>query len=112
MAEKERDSPKTPAKREEFQLQIIANYEQSFPTFYSNVATVSHTPAELCIDFCLLAPPHKVDVEKKTSKVPVIARMLVPEDMAKGLVKALEAQIEKFQKTKETKIIVVGKKDQ
>jgi hypothetical protein len=111
VAEKDNNSPKTAAKRGAFKLEIVANYEQAFPTFYSNIATVSHTPAELCIDFCLLAPPHNVDVDKKTSKVPVIARMLVPEDMARGLVKALQAQLEKYEKTKETKMIAVEKRD-
>jgi hypothetical protein len=112
VADKGNNSPKVLPKKGVFELKIIAGYEQSFPTFYSNYAAVSHTPTELCIDFCVMAPPHKIDVDKKTTSVPVIARLLIPEGMAKGLVTALQAQVQKFETTKKTKMIAVEKKDQ
>jgi hypothetical protein len=95
----------------QFKLDLVASYEQSFPSFYSNYAAVSNTPTELCIDFCVLAPPHRVNVEKKTAGVPVIARVLIPADMASGLVKALESQIQRHKEAKSANIIALeGKK--
>jgi hypothetical protein len=111
VADKGKNKPKAPPLKGAFELKIVANYEQSFPTFYSNYASVSHTPTELCIDFCVLAPPHKIDVDKKTTSVPVIARLLIPEGMARGLVTALQVQVQKFETTKKTKMIAVEKKD-
>ena len=94
------DKLKNPKVRQEYpqelQINIVPNYEKSFSSFYSNYAVVSHTPTELCIDFCILAPPHAVDMEKKTVNVPVIARALIPVKMAEGLINALRDQSAKL----------------
>ena len=75
---------------------------QTFPTAYSNFASVTHTTTELCVDFCLIAPPHKVGVErdKATAHVPVVSRIFMPPDLADGLIKALRAQLGQSRKEK------------
>jgi hypothetical protein len=94
-----------------FRIKVDADRSSvnSAATFYSNYASVSHSPTEICIDFCLLAPPHKIrgslnpETEAKegseTEQVilaPVNARILIPVEMANGLVKAISAQAERF----------------
>jgi hypothetical protein len=110
VANKEKKGLKNLPQKAAFEIKIAATYEQPFPTFYSNYAVVSHTTSELSIDFCLLATPHKIDVETKTASVPVIARMLIPGAMANGLMTALQDQIKKFEITQKTNTLAVGRK--
>src|SRR5687768_9232197 len=74
------------------------DHSASFPTFYSNYAGISHSPHDLCIDFCINAPMHKVEVHNDSPVVffPVVARVIITPDMVDGLVKALKDQQEKY----------------
>jgi len=71
------------------------DYQAQFSIVYSNFALVSHTADDLCIDFCLMAPPHNVNAETKTISAPVIARVIIPPGLAQGLIRALSIQLEK-----------------
>jgi len=96
---------------QELQIDLVPNYEKAFPSFYSNYAVVSHTASELCIDFCVLAPPHAVDLEKKTASVPVVARALIPIILTDELINALRDQLSKHDAEKGKCVIAAkGKK--
>jgi hypothetical protein len=111
MADKSKEPKDGQAHSQEFQINLVPNYEKAFPSFYSNYAVVSHTASELCIDFCVLAPPHAVDVEKKTAGVPVIARALIPVNLTDGLINALRDQLSKHAAEKGMFVIAAkGKK--
>lgn len=83
-------------------LSVAPRYESAFSTYYSNFAAISHTPDELCIDFCLIAPPHVVDAETTTLRPDVVARVMVPPRIVDGLIKALRSQIDKQKVTAKT----------
>lgn len=92
-------------------ITLQPDYRTSFHTFYSNFATISHTPDDLSIDFCLTAPPHNVDLKANILPVPVVARIIVPPAMAEGLIKALRNQLDKqLQEREEDRRIIVGRK--
>jgi hypothetical protein len=112
MAVEEKSRTAGPIKRGVLKLNLVASYEQSFPSFYSNYAVVSNTPTELCIDFCVMAPPHKINVEKKTTSVPVVSRILMPAGMARALIKALESQLQKHEAARKSKTLALGRKEQ
>ena len=80
------------------ELNIQPYYEGPFSVVYSNFASISHTKDDLCIDFCLLAPPHRVDIGEKTAHVPVVARVLIPPAMADGLIHAIKIHKDKLSK--------------
>jgi hypothetical protein len=77
------------------------DYRASVPTFYANFALISHTGDDLCIDFCLIAPPHHVNAEAKTISVPVIARVMTSPGLADGLIQALRTQLAKQRSERE-----------
>ena len=91
------------------QLTIQPDYNSSFPHFYSNFASVSHTPSDLSIDFCLIAPPHNFRIDERTLYAKMVVRVTVPSDMATGLVQALQDQLKKQEQTK-TKGMIIGVK--
>jgi hypothetical protein len=110
MADKIKNLKERQEQPQEFQIGLVPNYEKAFPSFYSNYAVVSHTASELCIDFCVLAPPHDVDVEKKTASVPVVARALIPVSLTEGLIDALRDQLSKHAAEKGKLVIAAGGK--
>lgn len=73
-------------------------YDQDFPTVYSNFASITHTNNEFCLDFCLLAPPYRVDVDNKVVAANVIARVMIPPKLVEGLREALRIELEKHSK--------------
>jgi hypothetical protein len=84
------------------------DYRASFPTFYANFALISHTGDDLCIDFCLIAPPHHVNAETKTIAVPVIARVMSSPGLADGLIQALRTQLAKQRSEREAGRIMIS----
>jgi len=91
-------------------LTVEPHYELgSFCTVYSNFASISHTKDDICIDFCLVAPPHMVDIGEKTARVPVVARVVIPPVMAEGLINALKIQKEALSKDGEKLILRIKK---
>jgi hypothetical protein len=111
VAEKENNNPDSPTEKKGLELNLIANYEQPFPTLYANYAVVRHTPTELCIDFCLMAHPLKVNVGKKSALVPVISRIMLPTQVATGLIKALQDQIKRQKTDQKTLVLSIGEKE-
>lgn len=92
------------------------DYSGDFPTYYANLGSVSHSPYDLCIDFCTIAPPHKISNNGGNLFVgaPVTVRVVVPPEMAEGLIEALQTRLERYQEEKgEGRMTVVQpKKDQ
>ena len=88
------------------------DYRAPFPTFYANFALVSHTADDLCIDFCLAAPPYNAQPETKTIPVPVITRVIIPPGMAEGLAEALRVQLGKQNSEREARRIILAVKEQ
>jgi hypothetical protein len=84
-------------------VQIRPAYDHSFARFYSNYASVSHTPFELCIDFCTIAPPNRL--KGNTLEAPVTVQVLVQPIMVDGLIKALQAQLQKYIQSSEEEVI-------
>jgi hypothetical protein len=89
-------------------LMFRADYKSSFPTFYANFAVVSHTPEDLTVDFCLIAPPINVNTQEKTVSAPVVVRVMVPPGMADGLVKAIQAQLTKQNQEREQGSMIIA----
>jgi Protein of unknown function (DUF3467) len=89
-------------------LTLRADYKSSFPTFYANFAVVSHTPEDLTVDFCLIAPPINVNAQEKTLSAPVVARVMIPPGMADGLVKAIQTQLSKQSQEREARSMIVA----
>lgn len=89
----------SPTKEREIEIRIIPDHSSTFPTFYANYASVSHTASEFDLDFCLLASPFTVDLEQKSVSIPVVARIIIPPVMIEGLINALKAQMEKQKDT-------------
>lgn len=98
MASKKKAAGVGPSKKTRVRIEPL--HEGDFPSAYANFASVTHTKDDLCIDFCLLAPPHRVNLSESddaTAYVPVVSRVLIPTSMANGLIKALRAQADKAQ---------------
>ena len=99
---KKTEKPKgTLSEKGQIEITIVPNHSSSFPSFYANYASVSHTATEMFLDFCLLGLPYSVDLEQKAATVPVVARIIIPPQMAEGLIKALQAQMEKQKRVAE-----------
>jgi hypothetical protein len=97
VAEQQRDDQQESETRQD-QLEgfaFRADYQTPFSTVYSNFAFVSHTGDDFSVDFCLIAPPYHVHRETNTVPVPVIARVIVPPGLVRGLIEALRIQLEK-----------------
>jgi hypothetical protein len=71
------------------------DYQTTVPAVYANVAFVNHTADDFSIDFCLIAPPSRVEPATHTVPVPVVARVIVPLQVARGLIEALRRQLAK-----------------
>lgn len=93
-------------KRQE--LKIVPDYESTFPTAYAQYAIITHTPDDICIDFCQIAQPYKIIGKDKSLKVPVVSRVIIPPSMAEGLINALKAQYEKQLKAKDSREMNIG----
>jgi hypothetical protein len=89
-------------------LTIIPSYPNPFPSFYANYASVTHSASEFFIDCALMATPYDVNLEARQAMAPVIARIIFPPPVAAGLIKALEAQVEKHKKTVETGTVAIS----
>lgn len=89
-------------------LIIKADYQGPLHAIYSNFASVTSTPNEMCLDFCLIAPPHKFDAESSTLAAPVILRVVIPPEMARGLIEALQRQAELQQQMRSEATLFIG----
>ena len=77
-------------KKNQFSLNIELNEKVAEGT-YANLAMVSHSQSEFVIDFIRLMPG--------VSKPKVKSRIIITPEHAKRLLKALEDNIQKFEKT-------------
>lgn len=93
---------KRPAKSENKEkskaIKISPDYEQQFPTVYSNFASISRTPFEFAIDFCIIGPHPKHDENDNTVYVPIGVRVLIPNQVVPKLIEAIQEHIEKTSK--------------
>ena len=87
------------------EISIQADYKSEPPMFYSNWASITHTGEDLCLDFCIIAPPHNIDTQAKTLSARTVARVIIPPKMAKGLMEALDRQLRK-QENEESKLVI------
>lgn len=87
-------------------------YDHDFPTVYSNFASISHTNNEFCLDFCLLAPPYRVDVDNKVVAANVIARIMIPPKLVEGLMEALRIELEKHSKDRPETLMIPVRRPQ
>jgi hypothetical protein len=74
------------------------------PAYYVNYMTVSHTPFDLVISVTRLPSPpsdEQIEIAKKGQPVPIDAtlQLIVPPLVARGLVRALADQLQKYDKT-------------
>jgi hypothetical protein len=69
---------------------------------------VSHTPEDLTVDFCLIAPPINVNTQEKILSAPVVVRVVIPPGMADGLVKAIQAQPTKQSQEREEGSMIIA----
>jgi hypothetical protein len=90
----------TPKAGAKIEVTFQPGYDHEFFTAYSNFASISHTNNDFCLDFCLLAPPYKVDTDNKIVITPVVARIIVSPRMVEGLREALKVEMEKHSKEK------------
>lgn len=59
---------------------------------YSNFALVNNGPQELSLNFCLFGFPYDKQSDGRV-KVPVVAQVYLPVEVAEGLAKAILAQV-------------------
>lgn len=91
----------------EVPLAVVPDYSGHFPSVYSNYASVSHTSNEVVIDYCMMSMPYNVNLDESRVIAPIVSRIILPPAVAKGLVKALQAQLEKYGETaKHDKLVV------
>ncbi len=80
--------PKNPVPPQQHQINIELPPEQA-EGIYSNLALITHSPAEFVIDFTRILPG--------VPKTRVYARIIMTPQHAKGLLKALEDNIRKYE---------------
>jgi hypothetical protein len=91
------------------EITVRADYATTFPTYYANFAFVTHTSYDLSIDFCFLAPPHRVNESQGILSVPVVTRMTIPSGLVEGLINALNSQLTaQRQEHEEGRIVIAG----
>lgn len=95
------------AAEEPKQLTVVPIYPPSFPSFYANYASVSHTASEVFIDCCVMGMPYNVNLEEGQVMTPVVARIILPPSVATGLITALQSQTEKQKDTVKAGTLVV-----
>ena len=71
---------------------VVPVYESRIPTIYANFASVSSTPQEIFIDFCVVAPPLDIDA-KNQLRSQVITRIIANQDFAQALVQAISTNL-------------------
>lgn len=111
MNDKREEQPQEAASAESqsVEVRLGPDYRTTSPIIYSNTAFVSHTANDLCVDFCLISPPHNLSVERGTLTVPVVTRVIIPSGMVEGLIKALNVQVEAQRKERdEGRTTIVG----
>jgi len=91
-------------------ISVQPDYSVEFPKFYSNFVSVSHTPNDLCLDFCLVAPPHNVQLDDKVLYTPMVSRVIITPDIATGLITALQEQLKKQKRSVDEGMIIQSKK--
>ena len=72
---------------------IAVKYEGAGPAFYANFASVSHTPQELLIDFCLVAPPFELDPDTQMIASRISVRVITPLHFGSALVEAINTRL-------------------
>jgi hypothetical protein len=98
-SEKISKMPGNGKKKESTKIQVLnisPAHRQDLETFYSNFASVNHTPEDISIDFCLITHPYKIDAEKKSIEAPIVTKVIMPIKMVEGLIKALTEQVRKY----------------
>lgn len=96
----------------ELAVSFQPEYDHDFPTIYSNFASISHTNNEFCLDFCLLAPPYRVDVDSKVVAANVVARVMIPPKLVEGLREALRVELEKHGKERPETLMIPVRRSQ
>lgn len=96
MSKRRKEKPRSDELREQISVRVQPDYDNPFPSAYANFAAVSHTPFEVCIDFCTIAPPNRHDAEKKILYAPVTVRVMIQPGMIEGLINALQVQLDRF----------------
>jgi|SRR5262245_7897142 len=107
MAQRQKRKANRAVKSEEVALTIAPGYEREFPTFYANFANINHTNTEILADFCMIAPPHNVDIEKKQLSAAVVCRIVMPPVFIEALIKALRTQQEKQAETAKSQSLAI-----
>ncbi len=77
------------------QVQVRAIHGENLPKYYANLANVSHTPFDVCIDFCLASPPQQLKRvgDNIEMHVPVVVQIIIPPDLATALSQMLLSSI-------------------
>jgi len=91
---------------------VEPSYDDPYPSCYSNYASVSHTLTEICIDFCTIAAPYRVDMNNGVLRVPVVAQVLLQSEVARGLINALQEQLTKQAQERERGTIIIPVKEE
>jgi len=76
-------------------VRVEVDYAEQPSTAYANYVSISHSPTELFIDFCLVAPPYTVEPDNSI-KVRAFQRLVIPVQVGAGVVEALRAQLAKL----------------
>ncbi len=76
---------------------ITVKLEGTIPIVYANFASVSHTPQELILDFCLVAPPYDFDEASQKVMSRVSMRVVTPIEFGSALVDAISTQLKKIE---------------
>ena len=74
---------------------VAIKYEGTTPVFYANFASVTHTPQELLIDFCVVAPPFTVDPVTQMITSNVSVRVIAPLTFGQALVDAINTRLKR-----------------
>jgi Protein of unknown function (DUF3467) len=109
VAEQQRDEKQASHSEESqgMEIKFQPDHRATFPTFYANFASVSHTGEDLSIDFCLLVPPYNVQPETQSIPVPIVVRVITPPGMAEGLIEALRIQLAKQNSERESGRMII-----
>lgn len=104
MADNPEEKDKT-KKIEEITLELSPAGEPRMGRVYVNYVQISHNPYEFTVRFCLVPPG--ADMKKlvkegtNTIEIPIIIDVMVPSVLMPGFIKALQSNLEKFEKKSE-----------
>ena len=85
----ESEKPQTPPKRPGKRISI--DIPKELEAVYANVAFISHTPAEVVLDFAQVLP--------RSNRGKVVSRVIMSPQHAKRMLSALTDNIERFEKS-------------